>query len=101
MFVVRSGNLLIGKAICQGEIQMKWNHTNLMLMVASGISVFASGCVTGTNTFSRIGEPTTEYCDLESRSEPIFDVVTTRHSDITLSPNEDVAADGQKISFKP
>ena len=72
-----------------------------MLMAASGISVFATGCITGTNTFSRIGEPTPEYCDLEAREEPVFDVVTSRHSDKEFSSKEEVVADGQKISFKP
>ena len=91
----------MGKAICQGEIQMKWNQTNLMLMVASGISVLASGCVTGMNTFSRIGEPASEYCDLEAREEPVFDVVTNRYSDKKFSSREEFVADGQKISFKP
>ncbi|MCA9008636.1 MAG: hypothetical protein KDB01_02765 [Planctomycetaceae bacterium] len=79
---------------------MRWNHTKLMFMVASGISACVSGCITGTHTFSRIGEPTSKYCDLEEWDEPDFDVVSTRRSDITFSL-EDSAADGEKISFKP
>jgi len=71
------------------------------VMLAGLISISVVGCITGTKTFSSVGVPSTQYCR-NTAPEPVFDIPSTKVSEITLL-NGDTPVDDEQtvISLKP
>ena len=79
---------------------MKRIDTCLMMMTGSFL-IFASGCITGTNTFSSAGVPTTQYCSIGDRAAPVFDIASTADRGASLLPDQVDFKRDQKISLMP
>jgi hypothetical protein len=83
------------------ERKMKWISRSTMTMLAGCLIVSTAGCITGTNTFSRIGSPATQYCSIDERTAPVFDIPSTVESSGLLSIEEAVCEDELRVSLKP
>lgn len=79
---------------------MKRNFTSPHIVLAGILLVSAVGCITGTNTFSNIGVPSTQYCRNDV-PEPVFDIPLTNVAGITLSNGDTPAEVEQTVSLKP
>lgn len=79
---------------------MKRIDTCLMMMTGS-LLIFTTGCITGTHTFSAAGLPRTQYCSIEDRAAPAFDIPSDADLEGLLSADQAVSKDGRTISLMP
>ena len=76
-------------------------HTRPGLLIAGMLSVFAVGCITGTNTFSSATVPDTRYCSIDDTRTPVFDIPATAERSLMTSNIEGKDGSGDKVSLAP
>ena len=80
---------------------MKRVYLRCMALMAGMMSVFLSGCITGTNTFSNTAIPATRYCGIDDSLAPVFDVHLSAKDSSYLNDDGTFQADGKSISLLP
>ena len=70
------------------------------VMLAGGLLFSSVGCITGTNTFSSVSVPATQYCH-NDMSAPVFDIPSALTTGSTLSTDDAVCDGEQNVSLKP
>ena len=75
-------------------------HTRPGVLIAGMLSLFAVGCITGTNTFSNSTVPVTRYCGIDETPTPVFDIPAAERSRV---PGDVEGNDGSgvKVSLAP
>ncbi|MBC7966608.1 MAG: hypothetical protein H7Z17_11885 [Fuerstia sp.] len=80
---------------------MKIFDTRPGLLLAGLMAILASGCITGTNTFSNASVPTTRYCSIDDTPAPIFDIPAAAERTSVMINSESSDASGDKVSLVP
>ena len=76
-------------------------HTRPGVLIAGMLSLFAVGCITGTNTFSSSTVPVTRYCGIDETPIPVFDIPATAEHSRVIGDVEASNGSGAKVSLVP
>jgi|GEM_PF-1585502 len=76
-------------------------HTRTGMLIAGMLSLFATGCITGTNTFSSATVPVTRYCGIDETPTSVFHIPATAERSHVMSDIEGNDGSGNKVSLVP
>ena len=76
-------------------------YTHPKVLLAGMMSIFTTGCITGTHTFSNAATPTTTYCSIEQTPAQMFDNFSAVENSNVLSSAEMVCLNERKVSLNP
>ena len=76
-------------------------HNQPRMLITGIIMVLATGCVTGTNTFSIMTVPTTRYCSTGETPVRVVDIPASAERLHMMRESEKHDARGDKVSLVP
>ena len=76
-------------------------HTRSIMLLAGMMSIFTTGCITGTNTFSNAAIPATRFCSIDNTPAPVFGIPSAVENFPALSAAETFCLNDRKVSLKP